>query len=96
MPTYLMLMNATAEGSRKVSDLGSRFEDFKKDIKKAGGKLVGAYALLGTHDYAAIVDVPSEKELVRLSLGIGKRGGSQVESYRAIPLEEFVDWAKEM
>lgn len=96
MPTYLMLMNATSDGSRNISELGSRFESFKKDINKAGGKLIGAYALLGAHDYAAIVDVPSEKELVHLSLAIGKRGGSQVQSYRAFPLDEFVKIAKEV
>lgn len=96
MPTYLMLMNATSEGSRKISDLGSRFESFKKDIQKAGGKLIGAYALLGAHDYAAIVDVPSEKELVRLSLGVGARGGSHVQTYRAFPLDEFVEMTKKL
>lgn len=94
MSTYLILMNSTAEGARKISDVGSRYDSFKKELKKAGGRLIGAYALLGGHDYAALVEVPSEKDLVILSLKIGERGTSQVQSYRAFPMEEFVEIAK--
>lgn len=94
MPTYLLLLNATPEGSRKISEVGSRYEGFKKELKKIGGRLIGAYALLGAHDYAALVEVPSEKEAVRLSLAIGERGTSQVQSYRAFPMEEFIEIAK--
>ena len=94
MVTYLLLMNATPEGMRKISQLGSRFESFKKDLKKLGGRLVGAYALLGTYDYAAVVELPSEQALVRLSLSIGRRGGSQVHSFRAFGVDEFAKMVK--
>jgi len=96
MPTYLLLMDATTEGTRKISDVGSRYESFKKELKKAGGRLIGAYALLGGHDYAAVVEVPSEKDLVRLSLTISERGTSRTQSYRAIPMDEFVEIAKKL
>ncbi len=94
MPTYLLLMNSTPEGMRKIGEIGARYDAFKKDLRKAGGRLIGGYALLGGHDYAALVEVPSEKDLLRLSLGIGARGGSQVQSYRAFPMEEFVEVVK--
>ena len=93
MPTYLLLMNATPEGTRKISDVESRYDGFKKELRKAGGRLVGAYALLGTYDYAAIVELPGEKELVQLSLRIGQRGGSQTHSFRAFPMDEFIEIA---
>ena len=92
MPTYLMLLRATPEGARKMSEIADRYDAFKKALKKGGGRLIGAYALLGEHDYAALVEMPSEKELVRLSLGIGERGTSHVQSYRAIPtLDELCE-----
>ena len=94
MVTYLLLMNATCEGMRKVSQLGSRYESFKKDLKKLGGRLIGAYALLGGYDYAAVVEVPSEQALVRLSLSVGRRGASQVHSFRAFPMDEFAKMVK--
>lgn len=42
------------------------------------------------------MEVPSEKELVRLSLSIAHRGGSQVQSFGAFPMEEFVQLAKKV
>ncbi len=96
MPTYLLLMNATPEGVRKISEIGSRYDGFKKDLKKAGGRLIGAYALMGGYDYAALVEVPAEKDALKLSLGIGKQGSSSVESYRAIPMDEFRELAEDL
>ena len=94
MPTYLLLMNATPEGMRKIFQLGSRYEGFKKDLKKLGGRLIGAYVLLGIYDYAAVVEVPSEQALVQLSLSIGRRGASQVHSFRAFRVDEFAKMVK--
>lgn len=94
MPSYLLLMNATPEGMRRISDVGARYDNFKKELRRSGGRLVGAYALLGGYDYAAVVDMPSEQELVRLSLSIGHRGGSQVHSFRAFPMDEFAEMVK--
>ncbi len=96
MLTYLLLMRGTPEGLRKISDVGDRYDNFRKALKKEGGRLLGAWALLGRYDYAAVVEVPSEKDLVRLSLIVGSRGTSQVESLRAIPMEEFVEIAKKL
>jgi uncharacterized protein with GYD domain len=94
MPTYLLLMNATPEGMRKISQVNPRYENFKKELKKSGGRLIGAYALLGGYDYAAVVEVPSEQDLVRLSLRVGHRGASQVHSFRAFPMDEFAKMVK--
>jgi len=96
MPTYLLLMNATPEGLRKISTIGKRYDGFKKELKKTGGRLIGAYALVGGYDYAALVEVPAEKDVLKLSLGIGRQGASQVQSYRAIPMDEFGELVKNL
>ena len=96
MPTYLLLLKSTPEGIRKISDVGDRYDAFRKTLKKEGGRLIGAWALLGEYDYAALVEVPSEKEVVRLSLSVGARGASRVESHRAIPMEEFIEIARKL
>ena len=96
MLSYLLLMRSTPEGMRKISDIGDRYDSFRKTLKKEGGRLIGAWALVGEYDYAALVEVPSEKNLVRLSLSVGQRGTSRVESHRAIPMEEFVEIARKL
>lgn len=96
MPTYMLLITATPEGARKISRVGDRYEAFRKSVKRARGRLIGAWALLGHYDYAALVEVPTEKDLVRLSLSIGSRGASRVESLRAFPMQEFAKIARKL
>ena len=96
MPTYLMLMSATEAGRSKISEIGTRYDAFKKQLKKSGGRLVGAYGLLGSYDYCAIVELPSEKDLLRLSLAIAERGSSRAQTYRAFAMDEFCAVAKDL
>ena len=96
MQTYVLLMKASTEGLRKISKVGDRYDAFRKTLKKSGGRLIGAWATLGEYDYLAVVEVPSEKDLLRVSLGIGARGGGRVDSHRAFPIAEFAKMAKKL
>ncbi len=89
MLTYMLLITSTPEGLRKIGGVGGRYEGFRKNLKRAGGRLIGAWGLLGHYDYVALVEVPTEKDLVRLSLSVGSRGTSRVESLRAFSMQEF-------
>lgn len=90
MPTYVSLLKMTPEGARDIKGLPGRFNDFRKNVEKVGGRLVGAYALMGSYDYVAVVDVPDDATAVSLALKVAQRGTSTTQTMRAIPMEEFV------
>lgn len=90
MPTYLSLLTMTPEGARDIKGLPGRFNDFRKNVEKVGGRLIGAYALMGSYDYVALVDVPDDATAVSLALRVAQRGTSTTQTMRAIPMEEFV------
>lgn len=90
MPTYIALMKMTPEGAREIKGLPGRFDDFRKNLEKAGGRLIGAYAVMGAYDYVAIVDVPNDETAVALALKVAQKGTSSTQTMRAIPMEEFV------
>ncbi len=90
MPTYISLLKMTAEGARDIKGLPGRFNEFRKNVEKAGGRLIGAYAVMGHYDYVAIVDVPDDTTAVSLALKVAQRGTSTTQTLRAIPMEEFV------
>ena len=96
MGTYMLLISATPEGIRKIAGVGGRYEAFRKSVKRAGGRLIGAWALLGHYDYMALVEVPAEKDIVRLSLSVGSRGTSRVETLRAFSMQEFTKIARKL
>ena len=89
MLTYMMLIQSTPEGVRKIRGVSDRYKSFRKNLKRMGGRLIGAWALLGHYDFVALVEVPAEKDMVRLSLNVGSRGTSRVESLRAFSMQEF-------
>ncbi len=90
MPTYVSLLKMTPDGAKDIKGLPGRFNDFRKNLEKAKGRLIGAYALMGNYDYLAIVDVPDDTAAVSLALKVAQRGTSTTQTMRAIPMEEFV------
>jgi uncharacterized protein with GYD domain len=58
-------------------------------IKKAGGKVLSMYALLGRNDLALVVDFPGVKEAMKTSIGITKLTGIGFVSSPAITIKEF-------
>jgi uncharacterized protein with GYD domain len=96
MPTYVSLLKMTPEGARDIKNLPARFEDFRKNLENAGGRLVGAYAVMGEYDYVAIVDVPDDATAISLALKVAQRGTSATQTMRAMPMEEFVQLVKKL
>jgi len=50
-----MLWNWTDQGIRNAKDSPQRYESFKKDLEKAGGKIVDAYYTMGKYDGVIIL-----------------------------------------
>ncbi len=90
MPTYISLLKMTPEGARDIKGMPGRYEDARKNLEKAGGKLVGAYAVMGEYDYVLIADLPDDDAAVSLALKVAQRGTVSTQTLRAIPMEEFV------
>ena len=95
MPLFVSLIKGTQKGHEAVQDLGTRYDDFKKWVEKANGKVHSAYATFGRYDYVAIVEFPSEKEAARVMVKAAARGTANFESMTALPMEEFIRIARE-
>ncbi|HWP35199.1 MAG TPA: GYD domain-containing protein [Thermodesulfobacteriota bacterium] len=90
MPTYITLLKMTPEGAREIKGLPGRYDDFRRNLENAGGRLIGAYAVMGEFDYVAIFDVPDDTTAVSLALKIAQKGTSMTRTMRAFPMDEFV------
>ena len=92
MATYIMFGQYSGEALKGIS--ASRTEKAMGIIKKLGGKLVNAYALLGKIDLVLVVDLPGNKEAVKASLALTKLTGISFTTAPAFPVEEFDKFAK--
>ncbi len=96
MPLFVSLIKGTQKGHEAIQDLGKRYDDLRKGIEQAKGKVHAAYATFGRYDYVAVLEFPSEREAARALAKAAARGTANFETMTALPLEEFIKIAREV
>ena len=89
MPTYVTLMKFTEQGSKDLKGAPRRMETAIKAWELTGGKLLGAYFVMGEYDYVAITESPSDEAAVTASLAVSAREHVKTATLRAFPMAEF-------
>ena len=89
MPTYITLMKFTEQGAKDLKGAPRRIESAVKAWELTGGKLLGAYFVMGEYDYVAITESPSDEAAVTASLAVSAREHVKTATLRAFPLSEF-------
>ena len=87
MATYMMFGKYS---QKALGGIGAdRTDKAEKIIKKAGGKIISMYALLGVEDLVLIVDLPDTKAAMKVSVAISKLTGIGFSTAPAVPVKEF-------
>ena len=87
MATYVMFGKYSVEGLKGIS--ARRSDDAKALIKKNGGELKAAYAMLGGTDLLLIVDLPDTAKAMATSAALAKATGIAFATSPAVSIEEF-------
>jgi uncharacterized protein with GYD domain len=87
MPTFLMFGKYSAQAIKEANP--ERTQKAADLIKKLGGELKAAYALLGETDLLAVVELPGIEAAVKASVALGKMTGIAFTTCPAITVEEF-------
>jgi uncharacterized protein with GYD domain len=87
MATYVMFGKYSAEGMKGIS--AKRSKEAMALIKKHGGELKAAYALLGGIDLLMIVDLPDTARAMATSTALAKLTGIAFTTSPAVTIEEF-------
>lgn len=87
MATYLMFGTLTPEATKAIS--AARTDASLAIIKKYGGELKAAYALLGDVDYVVIVDLPSTERAMQTSVALTQLLGIPFRTAPAVTMDEF-------
>ena len=83
-----MLWNWTDQGIRNAKDSPQRYESFKKDLEKAGGKIVDAYYTMGKYDGVIILEAPNDEVVMKTTLATASLGNIRTKTLKALPYEE--------
>ncbi len=95
MPLYILLSTLTPEGRKTIKKNAERIKEVNKEIEAYGAKVVGQYAVLGSHDFVNIVEAPDNNAIARVSLELGSRVTIEIITLPAMPVNEFISMAKE-
>jgi len=83
MATYILLMNFTDQGIRKITDSPKRADAFKGMAKKCGATVKDVFWTLGEYDVVSIVEAPDDISMTALGLSSGALGNVRTQTLRA-------------
>ena len=89
MPVYVTLVKLGPGGAKSLADLDKSYEEGMKMSEQMGIKHIAAYGLLGPYDMMFIYEAADEKAAATSSLFQSVKWGGQMETWTAIPMEEF-------
>jgi uncharacterized protein with GYD domain len=85
-----MLSRLTAKGVQTLNANPERLKEVNKDVEELGAKVLHQWACLGPYDFVNVVEAPDAQTIARVSVALGSRGSSKLESYELIEIEELL------
>ncbi len=89
MPTFILSLNWTDQGLRKVKDAPKRSQAAKQLAKKLGVEVKQVYLTSGEHDLLIIVESPGGDNVAKFALATGSLGNVRTSTARAWSEPEF-------
>ena len=91
MSTYIILMTLTDAGIKHFKDVPARIKQVARDLKAAGGKLIGFYTVMGNYDYVAIIEAPSDRAAVTQLMELASFGKIKTTTLKAFATEDIME-----
>jgi uncharacterized protein with GYD domain len=89
MPTFILTLNWTDQGIRKVKEAPKRSKAAKDLAKKLGVEVKQVYLTSGERDLLIIVESPSGENVAKFALATGSLGNVHTSTARAWSESEF-------
>lgn len=90
MPTYLMLTTLTEKGVQTLKSNPSRLREVNRDVEELGARVLHQWASLGGYDFVNIVEAPDDLTVARISVALGARGSSKIESLPLVDVDDLL------
>ena len=90
MPLYLMLTTLTEKGIQTLNSNPGRLREVNLDLEELGARILHQWVSLGEYDFVNIVEAPDDVTIARLSLVLGARGSSRIESLPLVPVDDLL------
>jgi uncharacterized protein with GYD domain len=90
MATYILLSKLSTQGVQTLKSNPGRLREVNKDVEELGAKVLHQWATLGEWDFVNIVEAPDMQTIARVSVALGARGSTRIETLPALTIEELL------
>ena len=90
MPTYILLSTLTVQGVQTLKSNPERLRAVNQDVEELGCKVLHQWATLGEFDFVNVVEAPDEATIARVSVALGARGSTKIQTLPALPIDVFL------
>lgn len=94
MSRYIIISNLTDEGAKTLKKNPGRVKEVNAELKDMGINVLEQYAVLGNFDFLTIVEADNETKIASAIVEIASRGSIKTVTYKAIPIDEFIESLK--
>jgi uncharacterized protein with GYD domain len=67
-----------------------RLREVNKDVEELGARVIHQWATLGEYDFVNVVEAPDIATVARVSVALGARGSTRIETLPALTVDEFI------
>ncbi len=67
-----------------------RLRQVNKDVEELGCRVLHQWATLGAFDFVSVVEAPDIATVAKVSVSLGARGSTKIETLPALEIEEFL------
>src|SRR5205814_10605138 len=90
LPTYSLLAAVSVQGVQALKSNPGRLRAVNQDVEELGCKVLHQWATLGEFDFVNVVEAPDEATIARVSVALGARGSTKIQTLAALSVDEFL------
>src|SRR3954447_6490425 len=96
MPIYILLSRVSQQGVQTLQSNPSRLQEVNRDVEELGAKVLHQWATLGEFDFVNVVEAPDTATIAKVSVALGARGSTRIQTLSALTIDEFVQTIQEL
>ena len=90
MPIYILLSRLSQQGVATLRSNPDRLREVNRDVEELGAKVLHQWATLGEFDFVNVVEAPDVETIARVSVALGARGSTRIQTLPALEIEDFL------
>ena len=90
MPVFVLLSTLSQQGVQTLKSNPERLRQVNQDVEELGARVLHQWATLGAFDFVNVVEAPDVETIARVSVALGARGSTRIQTLPALGIEDFL------